>query len=63
MENQVTNAVDTLKFLTSSIRAPTTKPMLRASLQAALERLHDYDPSNITQALDLFFGGGLKVVQ
>ena len=62
MENQVTNALNTLKFLTSSIREPTSKPALRKPLQEALERLHEFEQDAITRALDMFYLPGLKVV-
>lgn len=62
MENQVTNALDTLKFLTSAIREPTKKPELRKPLRTSLEKLHDYDEGIITRALDMFYQPGLKVV-
>lgn len=62
MENQVTNALATLKFLTSSIREPATKTVLRKALRTSLEKLHEYDQNTITRALDMFYTPGLKVV-
>lgn len=62
MENQVTNALNALKFLTESIREPTSKPELRKPLQTSLEKTREYDSKVISRALDLFYGTGLKAV-